>query len=829
MFSRPPTGGRQPQFIVNERDGLMAGARVAGRRTATGWTAELLIPWSAAPGFSPKAGAEVGLQFELDDYDSRDAAAAQPRKLTVGAERGLWNDPRKFIKFVLVGRLPTGPQAALWPMVAVDVPAVSASGDAVPLAADVGSLLAARTAAVRLAVVDAAGKGILEKTVKPKSLAAPWRASVGAAAEWPARKADDGYYTVRAALLDGEGRALGHASRPVLLVRRTLDEIFARLKPIDVGKIARSDPWRAGAYMGVGVAVERLKRAIAVGDRPMAAHSAWEPLARLDVLAGGRAPTSRAGLVDLLALASDAEAQVAVQYADADAASVTFYCGAAPLAAAGVSLYETDQDAKAAFEPRPEDIYTVPQEALTVGGLPAARSVGLDMEFMDRADYAPSAQVLALATLRSDAYVFDISLLSWLNVDAAVVLPGCPKDVRDRVEARAAQAGAPLMDLTSAIGKPGPAEWDDEWEYEQRRAEKDREKATFRPRQRVLVAGPITGEELDRRFKTFNFYAIRPFEGTWNLNVLWGDRLVRVFGPSKRAAEDVARLVTAGRPVSPADTDAVRAQLVKELAPKTAPAAMPDGTTLYVGDLHMHTFYTDGRPSPAGLAIQTIYCRLDFAAMAEHNTLSSALAAKRLLAQAGIAQPLIVGEEITTTYAHFCAWPLRDVVDWTRPAYEVIRQAHMQGAAVQWNHPGFPPHKWQPPHMKVAGADLGTDAWEHAPSHYDQWKREGRCPLVTGTSDTHDGTFSDVEATVILAPSTQGEDLAEAFRWRRVAAIITYAPHYLYGPDDVTGIVWAALADGKTLKDAKRERLRDALKNADLAGLLRASPAKPAK
>jgi hypothetical protein len=127
-----------------------------------------------------------------------------------------------------------------------------------------------------------------------------------------------------------------------------------------------------------------------------------------------------------------------------------------------------------------------------------------------------------------------------------------------------------------------------------------------------------------------------------------------------------------------------------------------------------------------------------------------------------------------------------------------------------------------------------VDAWEHVPPRYDEWKKAGILPAITGTTDTHNGTFAGgghagTERTVIIAPAPTGENLAEAIRNKRVVAVSLTAPHFLYGSDEMTGIVWGALAEGKGLKEARAERLKATLKNADLMGLLRDSPTKPVR
>jgi hypothetical protein len=130
-------------------------------------------------------------------------------------------------------------------------------------------------------------------------------------------------------------------------------------------------------------------------------------------------------------------------------------------------------------------------------------------------------------------------------------------------------------------------------------------------------------------------------------------------------------------------------------------------------------------------------------------------------------------------------------------------------------------HNKQP----LTGTDI--DAWEHIPPRYNEWKAAGILPAITGTTDTHSGTFDVTERTIVLAPGPTGRDVADAIRKKQVVALSFFRARFLYGPDEMTSLVWSALAEGSALKAAKAERIKAALKKADLAELLRISPSRP--
>lgn len=83
IFVRPPIGDAPVTLVCNSDKAAIANARAAGKRTAHGWTFEVVIPWEAFPGFCAQPGASFGLQFGVDDYDSRDGEASQPLMLSV--------------------------------------------------------------------------------------------------------------------------------------------------------------------------------------------------------------------------------------------------------------------------------------------------------------------------------------------------------------------------------------------------------------------------------------------------------------------------------------------------------------------------------------------------------------------------------------------------------------------------------------------------------------------------------------------------------------------------------------------------------------------------
>jgi hypothetical protein len=799
----PPLPGREAKTIINGRDGDIQGLKAAGRATPAGYTIEALVPWSAFPELAPRLGARIAFNFAVNDYDGDDPKAERPVQLNRGGAQLMWEHPEGCIKWVLVDRVRTGEDVALEPAAEVDLPVLSGTGP-VKLSVDCGTLLSDQVGSVRFQVVDADRRPLLDRVIAVLPLPAPWAASVHAELDWrPDRPAADGVAVVTAALNDKAGRPLGSVSQSMLMVTQTETDTLARLKAADVAKVSQTDPFRAAQYLGVGSCYERLKRSVEIQDRASAVQAARELPARLDVIDGRQVKPGSEGMTDLLNLTADPEAQVVVEYPmfppsseGPGVAYVTLNWGAIPLAGATVFEYSSRDKAAKRLEPNSAWILLGVSEKTSLDGLPATIPVGYRRRLFDLTEFEPDRQV-ALVEKRSQLLrVIAADLVPRAQVDAVTILPDCPVFVRDQVVAWAKQTGRPIVDLQTAT-------------------EQDR----------VLVAGDVR-TVADRLGKQGAFLYTLQASPT-DLMVLAGNRVVAVTGPSRAICERVARLVLAGKPVLLSEVDALRQEMVRQLAPSTSPPRTPAGLSVYCGDVHMHSFYSDGTPSPVGLWLEALYNCMDFAVMTDHDTLEGALVAGKLLGEYGFSYPFIVGEEMSADWSDFGAYPVTTAILTSLPAYDMFKAAHVQGAVIQWDHPGGPFSDWTAYHLQHGIGDTSLDAWEHLPATYREWKSAGTLPVIIGSTDNHDCAFGGYpERTIILAPTPQGDDLAEAVRSRHALAVIPDA-EFLYGSDWMLSVVWPTLAEGRALKSGTAERLRSALEKADLVGLLEASPPSP--
>ena len=808
---KPPTGSGPaaieagPGYADAGVRRLPAGCRVAGSRTPTGYTLEACVPWSAFPDLRPAAGTQIALQFLLVDCDARDGPIIKPRTFSWRGADKLFARPQNLERCSLVRELQPGPLMSLDMSLVIQVPKAVGDVPAVPLVAQMVPWLAERARSVSFTVVDTRGRVLLDRTVPVERMSPPWQSCGHAMADWSLAEPLDGACDVRVKALAADSAILGTTSQPVLVAAESLCRLKARLCDANLPAVARNQPYRAASWLPIAAGIERIEIAVEEGDEwrlgepRRLGRIARELAARLDVLDGRPAPRDR--LLDLLTLTADPDAQVVVEYESRNEASVTFYCGSIPMATARANHHANAKLARDALDANDEWFLACPSQQVTLDGLPARLvEERFDREPFDLADFSPDTQLFRAFPVGRRILAFDADYLQFASVDAAAILDNCPAAMSERVRRWARDSGVRIVPFRDALS-----------------------------RSKVVIAGDIRPPGLIENFESYNisvavpstFHAVR-------LSVLKGNRVVKTWGPTAEACSAVARLVLSPRrPVSRAESDALRRLIVHELAPDIAPRR---AAGLFCGDIHMHTFYSDGEMSPVGMALLGMSNYEDFLVITDHNTLEGARLAHRLLRRHRLSFGLFIGEEITTDWGHFNAWPL---TGWISPALcldAMVAAAHGQGAMIQWNHPGYTDSGWSKAHLKTGLAGTGLDAWEHVPAHYDDWRLAGTLPTITGSTDAHHDvcTFFP-ERTIAFAGNRPGtspsaHDVAAAVREGRALAVVPNGRELFYGRSDLVSAALAALAEGDGLREGNAARIRAALEDADIPGLLDASP-----
>jgi len=795
VYYRPPNGKFPAEAYIRPDNKITYTVKCGGKRTEAGYTAELLVPWSAFPAFKPEIGNVLAMQWVLCDRDSRDEKDyIFPETLSYLGRQYLRVKPQDYVRWTLS---PGVAREQLGMMFALDSPKALTDERPTSISVEACGNLAGRIGSVKVKAVDADGKVLLDSQVELSPLPKPWDASKSWKIEWPAGAVANGYGSVEATVLDKQGNAIGTTKRPFLAARGVVDGFMSRLEKADLPKLARTEPFKAEAYMGAASSLERLERRLGAGQLSEVVPSIQEMEARFDVLEDGKLDGQYPGLLDLLALAGDPEAGVIVEFPSPIYPTILMTWGSFPLATVGITESPSEEVAMKVFD-SPDGVPSPGFERIAIGGLPASVST---RQFRERSSgpsaYDPSRRIMMVWPLDRQALVCPVEVLAgnW-NAQAVVCLPGCPPEISEAAQAHAKRLLIPMTDLESALTKP-----------------------TF------VVAGDIAGSKFADLLKTYWIRSGYHKDGFGGLTIVKGKRVINVSAPTRKVAERVAGLVALGAPIKPSDVDAIRRDLVDDLAPRVALDSAPPKGGLYLGDVHLHTTYSDGSASPVELVLEGMYANLDYMVITDHQAIKGGIEARRLLSEYGVRYPVTVGQEISIDNAaiHANAYPLKRVIGPIPPA-DAVREAHAQGAIIQWNHPGWPASDWAFRHVPRGTEGTGFDAWEHYTDEIDRWKRQGIMPVVVGSTDNHSTSFGWSERTAIIGPSAEGNDLADAIRGRRAALVAQTTNGYLYGPDEMPYWVWQALADGASVKRTHAERIRTALQDADIMGLLRANP-----
>jgi len=180
--------------------------------------------------------------------------------------------------------------------------------------------------------------------------------------------------------------------------------------------------------------------------------------------------------------------------------------------------------------------------------------------------------------------------------------------------------------------------------------------------------------------------------------------------------------------------------------------AMGHGPRWYRGDLHAHTWHSDGSAPLADLVAAAHAQELDFVAVTEHNTLSHL---PLLPAHTTPALLLIPGVEISTYHGHANAWP----IDWSADGFvefrcrtddqmaQVREAVRARGALFSVNHPkdGGPPwafgELFGPDCIEVWGGPWFISNYQSL-AVWDAQLRQGKRITAIGGSDKHQGPFT---------------------------------------------------------------------------------------
>lgn len=130
---------------------------------------------------------------------------------------------------------------------------------------------------------------------------------------------------------------------------------------------------------------------------------------------------------------------------------------------------------------------------------------------------------------------------------------------------------------------------------------------------------------------------------------------------------------------------------------------------LYKADVHIHSCYSDGRPSVKEILdyVQN-YTDLDVISISDHDTLEGAYEAKKIMAAGNYRFELILGEEITSQDGHILGLFLQNEIPGGLNAEETVKAIHAQGGVAISAHP-FERSSWNNKDLPIMhGIGFGT-------------------------------------------------------------------------------------------------------------------------
>ncbi len=141
---------------------------------------------------------------------------------------------------------------------------------------------------------------------------------------------------------------------------------------------------------------------------------------------------------------------------------------------------------------------------------------------------------------------------------------------------------------------------------------------------------------------------------------------------------------------------------------RTTAAQPANATGWYKGDLHCHTFHSDGTPDPREVIREAERLGLDFLAITDHNTFTQQI----IMNQTETSLMLIPGCEVTTLHGHWNIWGEGGWIDFRvndeHQMETTIREAVRQGYLTSCNHPRPNGPPWKFP--EVEGYEC-VEAW----------------------------------------------------------------------------------------------------------------------
>ena len=286
--------------------------------------------------------------------------------------------------------------------------------------------------------------------------------------------------------------------------------------------------------------------------------------------------------------------------------------------------------------------------------------------------------------------------------------------------------------------------------------------------------------------------------------------------------------VLAGKPLNRSFAREIALSRMADL-PEADAAMVQAARDLRVGDVHTHTIFSDGQTTPASLLVQAPAAGFDFVVISDHDEIAGAERLAENCRKNKCGLTFFIGDEITMAPRyHINVYPVSRRIDERFSWEDIRRQADEMNAVIQLNHPltyGTAFSEYWYNDLTLAG----FDAVERYAGYYEKWQTsgKGKLPVITGSTDTHTGTFGCLDCTVVYAPDFSAAGFAKAIKSGDAAMIDPLMPGLVYGAEHIRRMVSGALADPMT-PEYFGKRVAEALADFDVVNWIRESETIPA-
>ncbi len=401
IFSAPDANGKIRFMLPDHTKPLTVHPTVSGQRTATGYTLTIGIPAGVFGLKKWQEGDTPAFQLMVDDYDSDDGSATQPRYMTLNGATHLAYRTTSYIPIALTTATQMAADSNLdgyWQLqikpyafsnaISCEFPPSGYDYAEIKIGNDIYKVTQ-MTGVQNITVTNPLPDGIYDLTITPYKDHAPQ----------------------------------GILNRQISY----LPQIYTDLAAVNLAAIAAEQPELAAGYLELLSGVEYIKTA---GDVSESIQGGKELLMRQAVLRGQPTPDNADKLLPLLNLTRNFSNNVNVSFSrlgGGTSANIILHSGNLPLTRVYVEWFDSAEEAHNMLMKRQN--VAVPEVRNVAGASEAYRHYGSHFWGAPFTDYQPERWVLVVSAQEPDiAYRVTHAEAMKLGVEAMTAFPDAPKE-----------------------------------------------------------------------------------------------------------------------------------------------------------------------------------------------------------------------------------------------------------------------------------------------------------------------------------------------------------------------------------------------------------------